>query len=196
MPPYDEKFKKWAVRLFQIGLFLVVFYLLRNPSWQLMEKLWSRDISSGPLNPGLVPVLVHSHADGKFSVGFFPDLSSGAVVVTDVRDQDLAVINTDLRSRIPVKDYQYNYFKVLHRGQGYTDVSLEVPTTGDFWRKSWYRLQSGSVHPQRLIFFSPFFGFLVLILPTTAGVAAVLTLRFLRRWNASYRVHKVHMQAR
>jgi hypothetical protein len=208
LSPYSGKIKKWVLRLAQVVLFVLVSWVLIYPSWQVMEKLWTRDISSALLDPGVVPVLVHSSSENKYQIGGFPrpspegecedeggrDKSSEAVLVTDVRDADLDEINKDLSSRIHVEGYQYNYFKVIRRGEGYTDVSLEVPTTGDFWGKSWYRLQNGAVHPQRIMFFGPIFGMFVAIPAVLGGVIAVLTLRLIIRRKLGGGVSNAQLQ--
>lgn len=95
----------------------------------------------------------------------------------------------DLQSRIPslAKKPLYQYFRVLRRGPDYVDVSLEVPTTGDFWPKSWYRIQNGLVYPQRMIFLGPGFGMFVVIGPTLAGIASAVVLRFVLRWQRTRR---------
>jgi len=141
-----------------------------------MEKLWTRDVSSEQgLQPRLFAVLVRQpDRANRYAVDFYPDLEPESKLVTDFSDEDLAMINRDLRASISVETSKYVYFKVLRRGPGYVDVSLETPTTGDFWRKNSYRIQNGAVQPQRIIFFGPMFGMFTAILPAIAGTIAVL----------------------
>jgi hypothetical protein len=162
--------------LVRFAVFAAVFLPSVTPSWWLMEKLWTRDVSSEhELQPGLFAVLVRQPDRGnRYAVGSYPGLELESKLVTVFSDDDLAIINRDLRASISDKTSKYVYFKVHGRGQGYVDVSLEAPTTGDFWRKNSYRIQNGVVQPQRIIFFSPVFGMFVAILPTIAGIIAVL----------------------
>lgn len=174
----------WLVKtILRIVVFVVTFWALTIPSWRLAERLWARDVSSAELPPHLFPVLARSpDVAGRFTIGFYPDLAPQSKLVTEVGDSDVDRINQDLRARIGATNSSYEYFKILGRGNGYTDVSLEVPTTRDFWPKSWYRLQGGEVHPQRLIFFGPSLSMLVAFVPGVAGVLAILGCnRFLAR---------------
>ena len=162
--------------LVRIAVFAAVFLPSVTPSWWLMEKLWTRDSSSEQeLQPRLFAVLVRqSNRANRYAVDFYPGLEPESKLVTAFSDEDLEIINRDLRASISDETSKYVYFKVLQRGQGYVDVSLEAPTRGDFWRKNSYRIQNGGVHPQRIIFFGPLFGLIVAIPPTVAGIAAVL----------------------
>ena len=159
-----------------ITVFMAVFLSAVTPSWLLMEKLWARDVSSEQeLQTHLFAVLVRQpDRANRYAIDFYPGLEAQSKLVTDFAEKDLAVINRDLRASISAESSKYVYFKVLRRGQGYVDVSLETPTNGDFWRKNSYRIQNGDVHPKRIIFFGPFFGMIVAIPPTIAGLLTVL----------------------
>ncbi len=133
--------------------------------------LWTKNVSSG--TPPYFPVLVRS-SQNKFGVDWLQSLSPQSTVVTEITDRDLEGINKDLRSLVSADNSKYDYFRVVGKGDTYTDVSLEVPSRGDFWPKAWYRIQNGSVHPQRIIFYGPWLGIAGLILPLVAGVIAVL----------------------
>jgi hypothetical protein len=172
--------------LLRIAVFAAVFIPSVTPSWWLIEKLWTRDVSSEhELQPGLFVVLIRQpdHAN-RYAIDFYPRVKPQCVepqsvepqskLVTDFTDQELGVINRDLRASISAETSNYVYFKILHRGQGYVDVSLEAPTTGDFWRKNSYRIQNGEVLPQRIIFYGPVFGMITAVLPISAGVLGVL----------------------
>jgi len=161
--------------LLRITVFLAAFCLLVTPSWRLAEMMLTRDLSLEPLPHPLLPVLVRP-ADGEaaFGIGFYPGLNPQSRLVTEIADSDLDKINRDLRSRIGAENSAYAYFKIIGRGNRYTDVSLEVPTTGDFWRKGWYRIQDGSVHPQKLIFYGPGLGMIAGILCCLGGTIALL----------------------
>ena len=158
-----------------IAVFTAVALPSVTPSWWLMETLWARDVSSKQeLQTHSFAVLVRQpDRANQYGIDFYPGLEPLSKLVTDFADQDLAVINRDLRASVS-DETKYVYFKVLRREKGYVDVSLETPTRGDFWRKNSYRIQNGEVHPQRIIFFGPLYGLIVAIPPTLAGVSAVL----------------------
>ena len=161
--------------LLRIAVFLGAFLLLVTPSWRLAEAILTRDLSSEQLSHPLVPVLVRpTVGEPKFDIGFYPGLDPQSKLVVEIMDSDLNKINWDLGSRIHVENSNYAYFKIIGRGNGYTDVSLEVPTTGDFWRKGWYRIQDGSVHPQKLIFYGPGLGVIAGSLCCLGGTIALL----------------------
>jgi hypothetical protein len=170
--------------LLRIGVFTAVFVPSVTPSWWLIEKLWTRDVSSErEIQTRLFAVLVRQPDHGnKYAIDFYPGIEPQSQLVTNFADEDLALVNRDLRASISAGKSHYVYFKVLRRGTGYVDVSLEAPTTGDFWRKNSYRIQNGDIHPQRIIFFGPGFGIVVAVLPTFAGVLSVLGgERFIKR---------------
>src|SRR5580765_4300887 len=175
---FDQKMSmsKFFRVLLGVAVFAAVFLPSARPSWWLMERLWTRDVSSEQeLQPRLFAVLVRQpDRANRYAIDFYPDLKPESKLVTDFSDEDLAIINRDLRASISDETSKYVYFKVLRRGQGYVDVSLETPTTRDFWRKNSYRIQNGVVQPQRIIFFGPLFGMFSAILPTIAGTIAVL----------------------
>jgi hypothetical protein len=157
--------------LMRVLIFVAVFAAFLLPSRWVVEKLWTKNVPSG--TPAYFPVLVQS-AQNKFAVNPIQSLSPGAKVVTEIREQDLDEINRDLRSSISADNSKYEYFRIIGRGDGYTDVSLEAPAKGDFWPKAWYRVQNGAVHPQRILFYGPSLGIAGLILPLGAGIIAVL----------------------
>jgi hypothetical protein len=163
--------------LFRIAVFVAIFALTTGPSWQLIEKRWTQDFSTQREIPTrLFAVLVRQPDRGnRFAVDHYPGIGPQSKLVTDFADHDLDDINRDLRASISAERSRYVYFKVLGRGPGYVDVSLEQPTTGDYWRKNSYRIQNGEVHPQRITFFGPVFGIVVAILPTIAGLLAALS---------------------
>lgn len=162
---------------------MAVFIPAITPSWWLMEKLWGWDVSSErEVQSHLFAVLVRQpERANQYSIDFYPGLKPQSKLVTDFAEQDLAVINRDLRASISDESSKYVYFKVLQRGPGYVDISLETPTNGDFWRKNSYRIRNGDIHPQRIIFFGPFFGLMVAIPATVAGVLTAFTCEVLMR---------------
>ena len=169
--------------LVSITLFIVIFFVTIRPSWWLMEELMTRDFSSEQRVPThFFAVLVRrlDRAD-RYAVDFYPELEPQTKLVTDFPEQELAVINQDLNTSISVESSKYVYFKVLRRGRGYVDVSLETPTTGDYWRKDSYRIQDGKIHPLRIIFFGPTFGMMVALPAGAAGALAVVACKALIR---------------
>jgi hypothetical protein len=172
--------------LVRVGVFTVVFIPALLPSWLLCEKLWTRDFSSTRDLPTHQFVVLVRRGDrgGKFAVDFYPGISPESTLVTEFSDADIDTINSDLRTS--VSDYQsrFEYFKVLGRGPGFVDVSLEAPTNGDFWRKNSYRIQNGGIHPLRQMFFSPITGLAVAALASVAGTAAVLGFEYALRRRA------------
>jgi hypothetical protein len=161
--------------LVRTAVFTAVFLPAVTPSWWLMEKLWTRDVSSAPeIQTHLFAVLVRRpDRANQYAIDFYPGLDPQSKLVTDFAEQDLAQINRDLRASISDESSKYVYCKVPERGQGYVDVSLETPTTRDFWRKNSYRIQNGDVHPQRILLLGPFFGMTVAVVAAIAGVLAV-----------------------
>jgi hypothetical protein len=161
--------------LLWIGVFGVVFVQSFTPFWQRLEKRCTKDLSSQVMPRFLdIVVLVHKpDHPNRYAVDAYPDINPQSKLVTDVADQDVEAINQDLRASVG-ENSQNVYFKILQRGNGYVDVSLEPPTTRDFWRKNSYRIQNGTIHPQSIVFFGPGFGMIVLIQQTSAGVLAVL----------------------
>jgi hypothetical protein len=155
----------------RVLIFIAVFAAFILPSRRAAETLWTRDVSLAP--PAYFPILVQS-SQGKFGIEQFHNLSPQSRIATEIADQDVDKINSDLRSSISAGNSKYHYFRIVGRGDKYTDVSLEVPTTGDFPPKGWYRIQNGSVHPQRIIFYGPWLGIFGLTLPAVAGIIAVL----------------------
>jgi len=171
--------------LVRVLVFLATFAVFMLPSRWAAEMLWTRNVSSGP--PPYFPVLVRS-SQNKFGVDQFQNLSPQSTVVTEITDRDLDEINRDLRSSVSADNSKYDYFRVVGKGDGYTDVSLEVPGRGDFWPKAWYRIQNGAAHPQRIIFYGPWLGIAGFIFPLVAGVIAVLVCnRFMYRDGAGRR---------
>jgi hypothetical protein len=161
--------------LLLIAVFVAVSVLTVKPSHWLVEKLWTTDVSSErQVQTQLFAVLVRQPDRGnEYAVDFYPGVESKSKLVTDFTDIDLNAINQDLRASIQAENSKYVYFKILGRGQGYVDVSLEAPTSGDFWRKDSYRIQSdGTIHPQRIIFFGPGFGVAVGLLSLVVGMLA------------------------
>jgi hypothetical protein len=157
--------------LLRVLVFLAVFAACMFPSRRAAERLWTRDVSAGP--PPDFPVLVRS-SQNIFGVDRLQNLSPQSILVTEITNRDLDEINKALRSSVSTDNSKYAYFRVVARGDGYTDVSLEVPSKGDSWPKAWYRIQNGSVHAQRIIFYGPLLGVFSLVLPLVAGVLAVL----------------------
>jgi hypothetical protein len=156
--------------LLLILIFSAVFAALLLPSRHAAEMLWSRDVSSEP--PPYFPVLIRS-PEGKFIVEKLQNVSPQSSLVTEMTDQDVAKINSDLRSSISLQNSNHAYFRIVGRGKGYTDVSLEVPTTADFPPKGWYRIQNGAIHPQRIVFNGPALALFSIFLPFVAGAIAV-----------------------
>jgi hypothetical protein len=160
--------------LLRIAVFALVFVLTIKPSWWLVEKLWTTDVSSElQVQIHLFAVLVRQPDRGnRYAVDFYPGIEPKSKLVTNFADHDLNAINQDLRASIRAENSKYVYFKVLERGQGYVDVSLEAPMKGDFWRKDSYRIQSDEIHPRRIIFFGPGFGMVVGFLSFVVGMLA------------------------
>jgi hypothetical protein len=147
--------------LLRIFIFITIFGVFVLPVRRATEMLWTKSVSSNP--PQYFPVLVRSSQD-KFAVDNFSNLLPQSKLVTHVAEQDVDEINRDLRSSISAQS-NYAYFQVVGRGDGYMDVSLEVPTTADFWPKDWYRIEKGAVHPQGIIFYGPLLDIVGFILP-------------------------------
>jgi hypothetical protein len=167
---------KFLQVLLQILVFFGVFALAVKPSWRFMEKMWTKDFSSRQgANDHTFAVLVRQlNGDGHYAVALYPDVEDGAKLVTDFTDGDVALINRDLRASISAHGSNYIYFKVLNRGEGYTDVQLELPPKGDYWSKNSYRIQGGQAYLLRDMQFGPFFGLLIAILSALAGGSAML----------------------
>ncbi len=165
------------LRIFlRITVFVAVFIPGVRPSWWIMEKLWTKDFSSKQdTGRHTFAVLVRRANDNnRYAVDYYPDIKSQSKLVSEFDDQDLSAINRDLRASISAESSHYVYFKVLRREKGYIDVSLETPTTGDFWGKNSYRIQNGEVHLLSGMLFGPIFGMTVAFLPALAGVLAIL----------------------
>jgi len=155
--------------LLRVAVFLALFAASFLPAIKLVEVMLTQNVSSDP--PPYFPVLARS-PEGRFVVARLQNVTGQTDLVLEVADRDLERINRDLGSRISA-DNRYPYFRVLQRGRGYTDVSLEVPTKGDFWPKSWYRIQRGSIHPQRILNYGPIIAMLVFPLSLLAGALGV-----------------------
>ncbi|MGA6987057.1 MAG: hypothetical protein WBZ01_13465 [Terriglobales bacterium] len=162
--------------LLQMLVFVAAFSLSVRPSWWFMERLWTRTFpSEQSTNDRTFVVLVRqANAEGHYAVALYPNIEDDKKLVTDIEDQDVAIINRDLRASISDQRLNYLYFKVLSRGKEYTDVELEVPPKGDFWSKNSYRIQNGRAYLLREMQFGPIFGLTVGILPIIAGVLAVI----------------------
>jgi hypothetical protein len=172
--------------LLRVGVFAVVFAPACAPSWLLCEKLWTRDFSSTldlPTHQFIVLVR-RADAGGRFAVDSYPGIGPESTLVTEFSDADVAAINSDLRASVSDYRSRFEYFKVLGRGPGFVDVSLEAPTNGDFWRKNSYRIQSGGIHPLRQMFFSPITGLAVAASALVAGTAAVMGFEYALRRRA------------
>ena len=160
-----------------VVVFVTVFALGVRPSWWLVEKLLTRDVSSKQ-NAGdrsFFPVLVRqTKKDNRYAVELYGDLGEDSELITEISDHDIAAVNRDLRASVSDRRTDYIYFRVLRRGEGYTDVQLEAPTTGDFWSKDSYRIKSGHAYLLRTMGFSPMFGLMVAILPIFTGVVAII----------------------
>jgi len=133
---------------------------------RLAEIVWAHDASVDPTP--YFPVLARS-PEGRFIVVPLREASESNFVL-EISDRDLAQINSDLTSRVSTNQSAYPYFKILARRTEYTDVVLEVPTKGDFWFKSWYRIQNGTIHPRRITRYSPMMAMFVFPLSLLAGV--------------------------
>ena len=139
--------------------------------------LTTRNVSA---DPPYFPILARS-SQGKFVIARLRDALRQSNPVLEIADTDLEQINRDLRSSISPKQSTYAYFKVVRKGEGYTDVSLEVPPQGEFWFKSWYRIQDGTIHPQRINRYGPFIPILALPLSLLGGVFGVFCFDALNR---------------
>jgi hypothetical protein len=162
-------------------VFLAVFVAATIPSMRLVETLLTWNISSDP--PSDFPVLARS-SKGNFVIVQLRNLP-GSNPVLEIADRDLEQINKDLRAKVSSDQSPYAYFKVLGRGAGYTDVSLEVPTKGDFWSKGWYRIQDKSIHPQRIINYGPTMAIFIIPLSLLAGAIGVLCFNRMTRRNGA-----------
>jgi len=132
---------------------------------RLVETLLTWNISSDP--PSDFPVLARS-SQGNFVIVQLRNLPESNPVL-EIADRDLEQINKELRAKASSDQSPYVYLKVLGRGAGYTDVSLEVPTKGDFWSKGWYRIQDKSIHPQRIINYGPMMAILIFPISLLGG---------------------------
>ncbi len=143
-----------------------------RPIWSLAERSWIEDVTNQ--EPEYFPVLMQSaDNDGIFSTGYL-DYTSQLHVVTEITKEDLAKINSDLRSRISTNSFARDYFSIKRQEDSFIDVALEVPTLHDSMSKSWYRIQDGKVLPQRRVRYGP--GFALVVLPWTllAGLLSSL----------------------
>lgn len=168
-------------------MFVVVFISAATPARLLLENVWTRDFSSThDLETHQFVVLVRRAGRGdQFAVDFYPGVGPGSKLVTEFSDADIATINRDLRASVSDYRSRYEYFKVLSRGAGFVDVSLEAPTKRDFWRKNSYRIQNGGIGPQCQMFFGPIFGVAVVALASVAGIVAVAGLECALRRRAN-----------
>ena len=172
--------------LLLVAVFLTSVYFLVPPSERMIEAALARDVSSDP--PKFFPVLVRAaDAEGRFVIGQFGDLRPESKLVTEISDQDVARVNRDLGLRIGQENSTYPYFKIIRRTPQYADVSLEVPTTRDFYRKSWYRLQNKSIYPQRFMWHGPSTATFTMFLPCLIGAIAVWCCNKLLRRRAGAR---------
>jgi hypothetical protein len=153
----------------RIFIFMATFGAFMLPVRRAAEMLWTKNVSSNSIQ--YFPVLVRS-SQGKFAVDNFFNLLPESKLVTYITDHDIDEINSDLRSSMSIKS-NHPYFQVVGQGEGYMDVSLEVPTTADFWPRGWYRIENSAVHPQRIIFYGPL-GIIGFVLPGILGIIAVL----------------------
>lgn len=172
--------------LLRVAVFVAIFALAITPSWWLMERLWTSDFSSAQdAESHTFAVLVRrANSSNHYAVALYPYIGEDSKLVTDFDDQNIPMINRDLHASISSENSHYVYFKVLKRGEGYTDVQLETPTTGDFWSKNSYRIKSGQVHLLRGMRFSPFFGLTVAFLPALGGMLGILCCnRLLRHYQ-------------
>lgn len=170
-------------------------------SWRIVEKMRTSDVSHDAEAGNKILVLVKG-CDG-FSVQrlIYCDGSrcsprnadgcgdSEGVLVTNITDAEVAEANRDLHAYVSDDGGTWEYLKVIARGKDYVDVSLMNPTTSDFWDTSWYRMQNGAVHPQRICFYGP--GWLVFLLPIIAIGVAIL---FLCYWLIERYVRKQYGQ--
>ena len=167
--------------LLRVAVFLATVYVFVLPSWRIIEMIFARNAYPDP--PTFFPVLVRTaDIEGKFAISRLGNLTPESKLVTEVSDQDLAKINRDLGSRIGVKDSTYSYFKIIRRTEQSVEVSLEVPTTSDFYPKGWYRMQNKSIYPQRFIYCGPITGVFIAILPCLMGALGVRGSNKLMQW--------------
>jgi hypothetical protein len=173
--------------LIRVAVFVVVFIAAGTPSWLLLENLFTRDFSSTRyLEIHQFVVLVRRADRGdQFSVDYYPGIRPESNLVTEFSNADIATINSDLRASVGDYRSRYQYFKVLSRGAGFVDVSLEEPPKGDFWKKNSYRIQSGGIRPRRQMLFTPFFGVVVVALASVAGIVAVMVFEYALRRRAA-----------
>lgn len=151
-------------------VFLVVSAAAIHPLMRLAEIAWTRDVSADP--PSYFPVLARS-SQGKFMVVRFRNPSAQSSPVLEIADQDLEPINRDLTSSVSPTLPTYSYFRILERRPAFIDVALIVPTKGDFWSRSQYRIQNGVIYPQRITNYGPAMAFFVGPLSLLAGVFGV-----------------------
>lgn len=189
----------WKLKTLRIAIHIMVFltgFLFSiRPAWQVMEKWQTRAAS---LNSASYFYVVAKACDGterfiidrlgkdhvndcNFAKQASPD-SPTSVLVTEFSPEDVNKINEDLSATVSQDGYKYEYFVVIKRGSDYTDVSLETPTKGDYWRKGWYRIESGQIRPQRICFYGPGWGLLMLPMMLAAGVIVLWFYRLLEKY--------------
>jgi hypothetical protein len=173
--------------LLRVAVFLVAFIPALRLSWLLLENLSTRDFSLTQDLPAYqFAVLVRrTDRNDQFAVDFYPGIGPESKLVTEFSDTDIAMINSDLRTSASDYRSRYEYFKVLRRGTGFVDVSLEAPTAGDSWRKNSYRIEGRGIHPQRQVFFGPLFGLAAAALASVAGIVAVVGFEYALRRRAN-----------
>ena len=166
-------------------MFIAVCVGCVYPFMFVAEMLFTRNVASDP--PPDFPVLAQS-SKGRFVIATLRDMPGQSHLVLEIRDGDLDRINADLNSRISRHHSMYPYFRVVDKGDGHVDVSLEVPTKSDFWFKSWYRIQGGGVHPQQILRYGPHMAFFVGPLCLLAAVFAVRGYNRIARGRGQTRV--------
>ncbi len=143
-------------------IFLACCLISLIPVWRGMEWFWIKDATSGDFDD--FPVLVKSdEPNPKFRVGFTNHLNPAWTLVTIIDDNEIAMINRDLRSSISKKDFNYDFYKIVDRQNGYIDVSIEMPTLKNSKIKGWYRIQKDKIYSQKYLHYGP--GFAIFVAP-------------------------------
>ena len=73
-------------------------------------------------------------------------------------------INREIAESLSIDPGGYKWFEVLKTGDQWADVRVEFPTLRDRRHRSWYRIQNGTIIPQRVLLITAM-GILIYVLP-------------------------------
>jgi len=107
-----------------------------------------------------------------------------------VAETEVTLINKQLRDSISSAG-SHEYFSILNQnGKQPLDISVEVPTAHDSKSKGWYRIESGQIIPQKILFYGPGFAFMVIPWTLGAGLLTSLSFIFITRKLRLFRLKK------